>query len=235
MRQRSLYRRLLKLNSCFLLERFGMTDLVPCSCSSSRNSLLSYALSPSMRLAGSTRQIRRSASGQSCASPPVNRMAMRRPLASASAWIFVLRPPRERPTACFCSPFSAGCGAVGFHVGGVDHLRVCGSSTPGKLPEQVFPDAAPCPANKPVIDRRRRTVFGRAITPAATALQHMDDAADDAPIVRSLDTSNIGRQMRLDPLPLLIAQPKQVLAHDPDPPNESSPYGIRIALPQQQN
>ena len=31
-------------------------------------------------------------------------MAMRRHLASASACIFVLRPPRERPTACFCSP-----------------------------------------------------------------------------------------------------------------------------------
>ena len=60
--------------------------------------LLSYALSPSRHLAGSTRQIRLSASGPSCASPPVNRMAIRRPLASASAWIFVLRPPRERPT-----------------------------------------------------------------------------------------------------------------------------------------
>ena len=47
---------------------------------------------------------KRSATGQSCASPPVNRMAISRPLASASAWIFVLRPPRERPTACFCSP-----------------------------------------------------------------------------------------------------------------------------------
>ena len=39
-----------------------------------------------------------------CASPPINRTAIRRPLASASASIFVLRPPRERPTACFCSP-----------------------------------------------------------------------------------------------------------------------------------
>ena len=104
MRQRSLYRRLLKLNRCFLLERFGMTGLVPCSSRSARSSLLSYALSPSRHLAGSTRQIRRSASGPSCASPPVNRMAIRRPLASASAWIFVLRPPRERPTACFFSP-----------------------------------------------------------------------------------------------------------------------------------
>jgi hypothetical protein len=63
----------------------------------------------------------------------------------------------------------------------------------------------------------------------------MYDSADDTPIVRSLDTSNIRRQMWLDPLPLLITQPKQVLAHDPDAPNESVPYGIRIALPPQQN
>src|SRR5580704_12777825 len=104
MRQRSLYRRLLKLNGCFLLERFGMTDLVPCSSSSLRNSALSYALSPSMRLGRCTLRNKRSATGQSCASPPVNRMAISRPLASASAWIFVLRPPRERPTACFFSP-----------------------------------------------------------------------------------------------------------------------------------
>ena len=34
----------------------------------------------------------------------VSRIAIKRPLASASAWIFVLRPPRERPTACFFSP-----------------------------------------------------------------------------------------------------------------------------------
>ena len=44
-------------------------------------------------------------------------------------------------------PFSAGCRAVGFHMRGVDHLRVCGSSRSGKLSEQIFPDAAPCPAN----------------------------------------------------------------------------------------
>ncbi len=35
--------------------------------------------------------------------PPVSRMERRRPLASAIAWIFVLRPPRERPIAWFCS------------------------------------------------------------------------------------------------------------------------------------
>jgi len=63
----------------------------------------------------------------------------------------------------------------------------------------------------------------------------MHDATDNAAIVNSLDTSHIPRQMRLNPLPLLIAQPKQVLAHGPDPQNESVPHGIRIALFKQQN
>jgi hypothetical protein len=63
----------------------------------------------------------------------------------------------------------------------------------------------------------------------------MHDSADDTPIVRSLHASNIRRQMWLDPFPLLISQPKQVLAHVPDAPNESAPNGIRIVFPPQQN
>src|SRR5262245_9125787 len=47
--------------------------------------LLSKALSPSIRFDGFTLRTRRSATGQSCASPVVNRMAIRRPLTSASA------------------------------------------------------------------------------------------------------------------------------------------------------
>src|SRR4029078_10929976 len=105
-----------------------------------------------------------------------------------------------------------------------------GSSIPGKLPEQVFPDATTCPADKPIIDRRSRDVLGRAIAPATTALHHMHVATDDAPIVRSHDTSHIRWQTRPNPLPLLIAQPIQVLAHDPDPSTESGSYGIRIAI-----
>src|SRR2546423_1036976 len=66
------------------------------------------------------------------------------------------------------------------------------------------------------IDCRRRAVLGRAILPAAAALKHMDDPADHAPVVLPLDTAHVGRQVRFNPTPLLIAQPKQVLAHDPD-------------------
>jgi hypothetical protein len=204
-----------------------MIDLVPCSSSSSRRSALSYALSPSMRLGRTTRRIRRFASGQSCASTPLNRMAISRPLASASAWIFVLRPPRERPTACFFSAL--------FRRPPIGGLSRAWSRSSGYRWLAHSRPTAPCPANKPVIDCRRRTVLGRTIAPAATALQHMDNAADDTPVVYSLDASHVRRQMRLDPPPLLIARPKKIPAHAPRPPNESSPYGIRTALPPQQN
>jgi hypothetical protein len=43
------------------------------------------------------------------------------------------------------------------------------------------------------------------------------DPTDDTAIIRPLNTPHIGRQARFDPIPLLVAQPKQVLAHDPDP------------------
>ena len=211
-----------------------MIDLVPCSSSSSRRSALSYALSPSMRLGRTTRRIRRFACGQSCASPPLNRMAIRRPLASASACIFVLRPPRG-PQPAFSPPFSAGRRAVRFDVRRVDHLRVGRPPASGQFSEQILPKPAPRPAHKPVINRCWRTVFGRAVAPAATAFQHMHNAADDTPVVYSLDASHVRRQMRLDPPPLLVAQPKKDPAHAPRPPNESFPYGIRTAPPPQQN
>jgi hypothetical protein len=45
----------------------------------------------------------------------------------------------------------------------------------------------------------------------------MDDAADDPTIIYSLHAADICRQMRLDPLPLLIAHPEKIPAHDLDP------------------
>src|SRR5262245_22832935 len=45
----------------------------------------------------------------------------------------------------------------------------------------------------------------------------MHNTADHASIIRPLDPAHIRRQMRFDPLPLLIAKPKQVPGHDPNP------------------
>jgi hypothetical protein len=50
----------------------------------------------------------------------------------------------------------------------------------------------------------------------------MDDAADDPAIIRPLDASHIRRQVRFDPLPLLIAEPKQIAAHSPISPKGES-------------
>jgi hypothetical protein len=60
----------------------------------------------------------------------------------------------------------------------------------------------------------------------------MHNAADDPAIVRSLDAPDIRRQVRFDPLPLLIAQPKQVPAHDPNSPFQKR---IRIVLSERKN
>jgi hypothetical protein len=52
----------------------------------------------------------------------------------------------------------------------------------------------------------------------------MDDAADHPAVVRPLDAPDIRRQVRLNPIPLLIAQPKQLPAHIP------IPFQIRIRI-----
>jgi hypothetical protein len=59
----------------------------------------------------------------------------------------------------------------------------------------------------------------------------MHDAADDPTIIDPLHAPDIRRQVRLDPLPLLIVQPKQIPAHDPN----SFPKRIRIVLSHQKN
>jgi hypothetical protein len=127
-----------------------------------------------------------------------------------------LRASGQQPA--FAPPFPTRRRAVRLDVRGVDHLRVSGSPPPSKLPEQAFPDAAPRPAHKAVIYRCRRTVFGRAIAPAAAAFEHMHDAADHTAVVHSFNASDIRRQVGFNSRPLFIAQPKQVPAHDPGPP-----------------
>src|SRR6267154_442561 len=57
-------------------------------------------------------------------------------------------------------------------------------------------------------DRRVRTVLRRAILPPTAAPQHMQDAADHPPIVRPFLAAHVGRQMRLDLLPLMVVKPE---------------------------
>jgi hypothetical protein len=57
------------------------------------------------------------------------------------------------------------------------------------------------------------------------------NSADDPAIINPLNPANVGRQMRLNPRPLLVAQPKQILPHDPIPFQKR----IRIVLSGQKN
>ena len=143
------------------------------------------SLSPRSFFAGLAPRITSSASGQSCASPPVSRMERRRPLASATAWIFVLRPPRERPIACVCSPFFPRCRAVRLNMCAINHLRFCRSAAFRQSAKQPFPNTALGPAHKAIIDRRGRSVFRRAVAPSAATFDDMNNSADHAPIINS--------------------------------------------------
>ena len=87
----------------------------------------------------------------------------------------------------------------------IDHLRVGRSAASGELPEQVLPDPSPGPTREAVVNRRVRTVLRRAILPTAAALEHVHDLADHAAIVFPLDAAHIRGQVRLNPIPVLIA------------------------------
>lgn len=56
-------------------------------------------------------------------------------------------------------------------------------------------------------------VLGRAIAPATAALKNMQNAADHPTVVRPFLAAHISRKQRLDPLPLIVAQPEQVAPH----------------------
>jgi hypothetical protein len=120
---------------------------------------------------------------------------------------------------------------VRFDVGRVDHLHLGGSPPASKFTKQIFPDAAACPTSEAIVDRCVRPVGFGTIRPATAALQHVNDSTNDATIILSLDTTYISRQMRFDPMPLLVAQPKQIPAHDPNP----SPKRISIVLSDRKN
>lgn len=90
----------------------------------------------------------------------------------------------------------------------IDHLRLAQSTSNGKLPEKLLPDAPFSPPREAIVDRRVRTVLRRAILPPTTAPQHMQDATDHPPIVRPFLAAHIGRQMPLDLLPLMVVEPE---------------------------
>ena len=70
--------------------------------------------------------------------------------------------------------------------------------------KDVHPHALRRPAHIAIVQCLARTVDLRRIDPAPTGLQHVDDAADDPPIIDPRLAARIVRQKRLEPSELII-------------------------------
>ena len=100
-------------------------------------------------------------------------------------------------------------------------IDLAGLSDPallGQRRQDTRPDAPAAPPVPAIIDRRRRAVFRRAIRPAATTLEHVDDARDHPAIIDTPRSGLVLRQVRLNRRPRFIRQPEQLTRHSQQPP-----------------
>ena len=99
---------------------------------------------------------------------------------------------------------------------------------------QRFKDCAPSPALSPtveaIVDGRVRAIFTRAITPSRTRLQHVNDPADDAPVVVPIRPRQSRWQMRFDTSPLPVIQPKQTRTHSLAPESRTPRQENHVTL-----
>jgi hypothetical protein len=110
-------------------------------------------------------------------------------------------------------PFSAAGGAMRLDRGGVDRQRYAVLAAIGQGFEDLRPTSAFGPAIEAIVDGRVGTILGWAIAPAGAALEHVDDAANDPPIVISFGSGQVRWKMRCNARPLPVIQPEQPCAH----------------------
>ena len=125
-------------------------------------------------------------------------------------------------------PFSAAGGAMRLDRGGVDRQSYAVLAAIGQALEDCSPASAFGPAIEAIVDGRVGTILGRAIAPAGAALEHMDDAADDPPIVISFGSRQVRRQGRRNACPLPVIQPKQSCAHQSLPSRIAQHERIKV-------
>ena len=110
-------------------------------------------------------------------------------------------------------PFSAGGTTMSFDRGRVERQHNAVFARLGQRFEDCAPSSSLGPAIEAIVDRRVRAVFTRTIAPSCTRLEHVNNAADDAPVVVPIRPGQSRRQMRFDTRPLPVIQPKQTSAH----------------------
>ena len=78
----------------------------------------------------------------------------------------------------------------------------------GQRLKDCAPSSALGPTVEAIVDGCVRAVFTRTIAPSCTRLQHVNNAADDAPVVVPIRPRQSRRQMWFDTRPLPVIQPK---------------------------
>src|SRR5690606_22171843 len=89
---------------------------------------------------------------------------------------------------------------------------------PSDAPHRAALAVAAAPPVPTVVDRRRRPVFGGAISPAAAAFEHVNDPRDYPAIIDPTRSGLVLRQVGLDCAPGFIRQPEQRTRHLQRPP-----------------
>src|ERR1700722_17183525 len=95
-----------------------------------------------------------------------------------------------------------------FDVAAVDRKLVRNGASGRHLFEDALPDTTVRPAIVTVIDRCRRPIDGRNVTPSTACLQDMQDARDDRAVVDARLTRPATRQAGAERPPGLIRQPE---------------------------
>jgi hypothetical protein len=89
--------------------------------------------------------------------------------------------------------------------------------------EDTLPNSLRTPAVEAIVDRLGWPIFRRTIDPSTSGLEHMHDAAQNAPIVLRLHATAIAWNKRFNPRPLLVVKPKQVRPHPLAPDSVDQP------------
>ena len=95
----------------------------------------------------------------------------------------------------------------------VDHDALGPWPLAGERRENAIKDAEPAPAHEAIVERLVRPVTLGRVLPLQAVADHIDDAADDAPVIDARHAMR-QRKKRRDARHLALAQQKQIVHQD---------------------
>jgi hypothetical protein len=160
----------------------------------------------------------------SCAWPAVSLSAIGKPFVSTSAWILVVRPPRERPMQPD-PPFYCRWR----HAGEPGSTNCRSSAHRPRKPliqlQYALPVTSAAPTIEAVHTRRMRAIACRNARPRRTGPKSPEDPVEYTPVIGALHSTHLRGQQRLDQRPLKIRQIKPrypTLLKRPEPRSSQS-------------